>query len=165
MNPVNNRSGEENVMNPILETLSNANIRIVILILTCAALYFLESGIPLQKNDRKHLSSNFILTILVVIINFLFSGITILLLDLAAKNNFGVLRLFDFSSAAALGISIVFLDFWAAYLSHRIMHRVPLFWKFHSVHHSDTMIDVTSALRQHPLETIFRMFFQITGAL
>jgi sterol desaturase/sphingolipid hydroxylase (fatty acid hydroxylase superfamily) len=152
-------------MNPVLETLSSANVRLVILILTFAALYFLESGIPFQKNNRKHFSSNFILTILVVIINFLFSGITIFLLGWAAKNNFGLLRLFNFSTAAEIAISIIFLDFWAAYLSHRIMHHVPLFWKFHSIHHSDTMIDVTSALRQHPLETIFRMFFQITGAL
>lgn len=165
MSPANNCPREENVVDPILETFSNTNIRLVILITIGAALYLLESGIPFQKNNRKHLSSNFILTILVIVINFWFSGITIFLLDLAAKNNFGVLRLFNFSTIAALGISIIFLDFWAAYLSHRIMHRVPAFWKFHSIHHSDTMIDVTSALRQHPLETIFRIFFQTTGAL
>lgn len=152
-------------MESIFGALSNINTRLAILITIFGVLYLLENGVPFQKNNRKHLSVNLVLAFSVVIINFLFSGITVFLLDLAEKNGFGLLRLFDLGTAATLIITIVVLDFWAAYLSHIIMHSVPAFWKFHSVHHADTMIDVSSAQRQHPLETIYRIFFQTTGAL
>ena len=34
------------------------------------------------------------------------------------------------------------------------MHRVPLLWRMHSVHHSDRDLDATTALRFHPFELI-----------
>lgn len=152
-------------MESILETLSGPNARLAILITSFGVLYILENGMPFQKNNRKHLLANLTLTMSVAIIYILFSGITIFLLDLAEKNGFGLLRLFHLGTAVTLILSVMFLDFWAAYLSHVIMHHVPVFWKFHSVHHADTMIDVSTAQRQHPLETIYRIFFQTTGAL
>jgi sterol desaturase/sphingolipid hydroxylase (fatty acid hydroxylase superfamily) len=36
-----------------------------------------------------------------------------------------------------------------AYALHRTYHAVPALWRFHSVHHSDVELDVTSALRFH----------------
>jgi len=42
----------------------------------------------------------------------------------------------------------------AAYGVHRLMHRVPLLWRLHRTHHSDTDIDVTTGLRNHPLEVL-----------
>jgi len=36
-------------------------------------------------------------------------------------------------------------------------------WKFHIVHHTDTTVDVTTGLRHHPGETIFRLSFTILG--
>tara|TARA_B110000503_G_C7160496_1_gene419441 strand:- start:2136 stop:3872 length:1737 start_codon:yes stop_codon:yes gene_type:complete len=52
-------------------------------------------------------------------------------------------------------IAVVFLllDF-VAYWEHRLMHEVPLFWRIHLVHHSDTALDVTTGQRHHPLEKI-----------
>lgn len=152
-------------MESIFGALSNINIRLVILITIFAALYLLENAISFQKNNRKHLSVNLVLALSVVIINFSFSGVTVFLLELSERKGFGLLRLFDPGTTATLIIAIVVLDFWAAYLSHVIMHSVSAFWKFHSVHHADTMVDVSSAQRQHPLETIYRIFFQTSGAL
>jgi sterol desaturase/sphingolipid hydroxylase (fatty acid hydroxylase superfamily) len=40
------------------------------------------------------------------------------------------------------------------YLVHRCEHAVPLFWCFHALHHSDPDVDVTTAVRHHPLEDI-----------
>ncbi len=48
----------------------------------------------------------------------------------------------------------LFLDFWR-YWEHRIFHKVPLLWRAHLVHHSDTYIDVTTTERHHPLEALF----------
>ena len=42
------------------------------------------------------------------------------------------------------------------YLTHRIEHAVPLLWRMHRVHHSDPDLDVTTGLRFHPLEVLWR---------
>jgi sterol desaturase/sphingolipid hydroxylase (fatty acid hydroxylase superfamily) len=35
---------------------------------------------------------------------------------------------------------------------HFAMHKIPVLWRLHRVHHSDTELDVSSAVRFHPLE-------------
>ncbi len=48
-------------------------------------------------------------------------------------------------------VTILIFDF-AIWLQHLITHKVPLFWRFHRVHHADRDFDVTTALRFHPVE-------------
>jgi sterol desaturase/sphingolipid hydroxylase (fatty acid hydroxylase superfamily) len=40
------------------------------------------------------------------------------------------------------------------YLLHRCEHAVPLFWRFHALHHSDPDVDLTTAVRHHPIEDV-----------
>lgn len=40
------------------------------------------------------------------------------------------------------------LGYWA----HRLLHQVPLFWRFHAVHHSSERLDWISAARVHPFD-------------
>src|SRR5262249_21716483 len=56
-------------------------------------------------------------------------------------------------------IGIVVLDFGYGYLAHRLMHWSPLLWRVHRVHHSDPFVDVTTAFRNHPLESFWRYLF------
>lgn len=51
----------------------------------------------------------------------------------------------------SLVVGILLLDF-LRYTVHRCEHAVPLFWRFHALHHSDPDVDVTTAVRHHPLE-------------
>ncbi len=57
-------------------------------------------------------------------------------------------------------LAIMILDF-AIWAQHLIVHKVPLFWRFHRVHHADRDFDVTTALRFHPVEIAFSMFIKI----
>jgi sterol desaturase/sphingolipid hydroxylase (fatty acid hydroxylase superfamily) len=41
------------------------------------------------------------------------------------------------------------------------MHKVKLLWGFHLVHHSDLQLDVSTTVREHPVETFLRMCFLI----
>jgi sterol desaturase/sphingolipid hydroxylase (fatty acid hydroxylase superfamily)/protein-S-isoprenylcysteine O-methyltransferase Ste14 len=41
-----------------------------------------------------------------------------------------------------------------SFFSHYLNHMVPMFWRVHRVHHLDTELDVTSTVRQHPLEAV-----------
>lgn len=45
-------------------------------------------------------------------------------------------------------VEVAFLDL-VTYWLHRGYHRVPLFWRFHRVHHTDLDLDVSSASRFH----------------
>ncbi len=44
-----------------------------------------------------------------------------------------------------------FLSYW----THRWSHTVPLFWRFHAVHHSTKHLDWVSGFRAHPLDGVF----------
>jgi sterol desaturase/sphingolipid hydroxylase (fatty acid hydroxylase superfamily) len=55
---------------------------------------------------------------------------------------------------------ILILDF-AIWFQHLITHKVPILWRFHRVHHADRDIDVTTALRFHPVEIAFSMLLKI----
>jgi sterol desaturase/sphingolipid hydroxylase (fatty acid hydroxylase superfamily) len=47
--------------------------------------------------------------------------------------------------------SLLLIDF-VGYLEHAVLHRVPLFWRFHKIHHADNAVDFSTTLRFHPLE-------------
>ncbi len=57
---------------------------------------------------------------------------------------------------------LLFLDL-LSYAAHRLFHAVPPLWRLHSVHHTDIDVDVTTAVRHHPLE--FAAIFAATAAL
>ena len=52
-----------------------------------------------------------------------------------------------------LALMLLALDA-ATYAMHRINHRVALLWRFHSLHHADTMLDIGTTVRHHPAEVV-----------
>ena len=62
-----------------------------------------------------------------------------------------ILRHFEFSDFSSLLVLFVVFEF-ISYWTHRAFHHFPILWRIHSVHHSDTDIDVTTSLRIHPFE-------------
>ena len=69
----------------------------------------------------------------------------------AGQLGFGLFNQLDWPGWAELVIAVLIFDF-AIWLQHLITHKVPLFWRFHRVHHADRDFDVTTALRFHPVE-------------
>lgn len=67
------------------------------------------------------------------------------------------LALFGFSTPLLIGI--IALDA-LIYWQHRIFHKIPLLWRLHRVHHSDSTLDVTSAIRFHPIEILLSMLIK-----
>lgn len=74
----------------------------------------------------------------------------------AEARGIGLLPGFGVSPLVAGIIAFVALDF-AVWLEHVVFHKVPLLWRVHRVHHSDPGVDVTTALRFHPLEILLSM--------
>jgi len=53
----------------------------------------------------------------------------------------------------AVGV-LLLADSLATYWTHRAMHAVPWLWRIHRVHHTDAAVDVSTSLRNHPLELL-----------
>jgi sterol desaturase/sphingolipid hydroxylase (fatty acid hydroxylase superfamily) len=70
------------------------------------------------------------------------------------ERQWGLAPMMGLSAAGNILIGIVVLDMFD-YWWHRFNHRIPLLWRFHKVHHVDTHVDVTTALRFHPGELFF----------
>lgn len=51
-------------------------------------------------------------------------------------------------------------DLWF-YWSHRLEHRIPILWAFHSLHHSDPEMNCTTWARDHFLQSAWRTFFSV----
>ena len=51
-------------------------------------------------------------------------------------------------------VAFLLADSVAGYWSHRLMHIVPWLWRIHRVHHADNAVDVSTSLRNHPLELV-----------
>ena len=64
------------------------------------------------------------------------------------------------SSFVLFLVSFIFLDF-GEYVYHVTMHKVKRLWMFHVVHHSDHVVDVSTTLREHPVENFIRLSFTL----
>jgi len=53
----------------------------------------------------------------------------------------------------------------ALYLFHWATHKVPLFWRFHRVHHCDRYLDVSTTVRAHPVEFAVQFVCMIAVAV
>ncbi|MCO4846789.1 MAG: sterol desaturase family protein [Yoonia sp.] len=78
----------------------------------------------------------------------------------AQANGFGVLNSFDVPNWIAWGTTILALDF-AIWAQHVVTHKIPVLWRLHQVHHADTEMDVTTAIRFHPVEIAFSMTLKV----
>lgn len=118
----------------------------------------LEIAIPLRARTRwndAHLAPNLYLTLIYVVTNLFLTAVLVLLLSWCAAAGFGIFNAWGVTGAAHIVAAVVILDF-QAYAVHVAMHEVHGFWRFHRVHHADPAVDVTTALRQHPGESLIR---------
>ena len=71
----------------------------------------------------------------------------------AREQGWGLLTFADLPIAADLAVTVLVADL-TLYLCHRFYHANKLTWRFHHVHHSDRAVDLTTAFRFHPFETV-----------
>ena len=78
----------------------------------------------------------------------------------ASQNGWGLFNIIGLPVWLEIVAAILILDF-AIWLQHLITHKVPLLWRLHQVHHADVDIDVTTAIRFHPIEIALSMLLKI----
>ncbi|WP_116126595.1 sterol desaturase family protein [Lewinella sp. IMCC34183] len=143
------------------ETIPSSH-RTLILVGGLTLFWLLESAVPLFTSEYgkwRHAGINFFFTLTTIVVNFLLAFILVKGSDWAVDHNFGVLQWLDLPLWAMAMAGLLLLDLLGAYLAHWTEHRVPLFWRFHLVHHTDQNVDTTTANRHHPGESVIRFAF------
>lgn len=131
--------------------------RLVVLFGACVLLWGMEFRWPLfalGRDKARHLFPNLVLTSLTILMNVGFAS--------AFRPGRSLLGLWPeakpFWYQAMLGIALLDLFAW---LAHVLLHKLSWGWRVHRVHHSDLAVDVTTALRQHPGETVWRSLWRV----
>ena len=79
----------------------------------------------------------------------------------AESQNWGLMNQIDSPFWIKAVIGFICLD-GLLYFQHRLSHKLPILWQLHRVHHADTEMDVTTANRVHPLESIWLIFLRVS---
>lgn len=113
-----------------------------------------------------HLFQNVLFQIILVILNIFFVTFQVFSIEWLNSHHIGLLYLIELPVGVKLFISVALYDI-TAYWVHRGTHKIPLLWRFHRVHHSDTTMDSSTVFRFHPVELtlVFGVGNIITAAL
>ena len=78
----------------------------------------------------------------------------------ADAQGWGLFNILELPFAVEVVLVVLIFDF-AIWLQHLITHKVPILWRLHRVHHADVDMDVTTAIRFHPVEIALSMLLKI----
>jgi sterol desaturase/sphingolipid hydroxylase (fatty acid hydroxylase superfamily) len=78
----------------------------------------------------------------------------------AEQHGIGLLNNVSWPGWVKVTSALLVLDL-AIWFQHLVSHKVPIFWRLHRVHHADRDIDVTTAIRFHPIEIALSMVWKI----
>ena len=82
----------------------------------------------------------------------------------AEDHQIGILNHAPWPTWVKVAVSLVLLDL-AIWAQHLASHKIPVLWRLHKVHHADRDIDVTTAVRFHPIEIGLSMLWKIVVVL
>jgi len=151
--------------------LSDTVFRFSVFIAVLAAMAALETWLP--RRERRHtrarrwttnlgvLASDYLAVSVVFILVPVSAALTAVL---AERMSWGLFNIFAAPFWLEAIIALVVLDL-AIWFQHWLTHKVPLLWRVHRVHHADHDMDVTTAVRFHPLEIVFSVFFKAVVVL
>ncbi len=117
--------------------------------------YSLEQILSTQFKFTKrpqHLFNNSLFFAVFFLAGLLWATVTVFSVEWLNDQQVGLFYLIQLPIGVKLLLGIAVLDL-VSYWFHRMSHKVPLLWRFHRVHHSDTTMDASTNFRGHPIES------------
>jgi sterol desaturase/sphingolipid hydroxylase (fatty acid hydroxylase superfamily) len=148
-----------------MQSLLSDQVRVLALVGICALLWSLESITPLYRYHHsrlRHALSNVALAVILVLTNLALSFSSAYLSAFTVSYRVGLFAMVTLPVWIQAVLSVIALDPFA-YFAHVLLHKSWLGWQFHRVHHSENKVDVTTAFRQHPGETVWRILWQLAA--
>ncbi len=99
-----------------------------------------------------------------LVLRFLFPLLAVGIAHYASETNIGLFNNIPLNEWIVFFISLLLLDL-LIYGQHVMMHKIPLLWRLHRMHHTELALDVTSAVRFHPIEIIISMLIKMAFVL
>jgi len=97
-----------------------------------------------------------------MVVRFLFGAGAVGMALLATDRHWGLLHHVNAPLWFKGVLAVIMLDF-VLYIQHVLFHAVPLFWRFHMMHHADLDCDVTTGVRFHPVEVVLSMVIKLAA--
>ena len=127
----------------------------------------LEAFMP-RRERRQRRSARWFTNWSIVILDTLTLRALALLLPLLAvgaavdaeRQGWGLFNSVDLPIAVEIVAAVLIFDL-AIWAQHLVTHKVPFLWRIHRVHHADRDMDVTTAIRFHPVEIALSMLLKI----
>lgn len=128
--------------------------------LTVVTLAVLVLGMLLEMvrpaRDSDALVSRWINNGSLALLTYLSNHLFVTLLSVSLLVRLPALEYAAFAMPMWVEVVVVFLVIeFTRYAVHVLMHKVPLLWRLHAVHHSDSAVDISTSFRHHPLEPAF----------
>ncbi|MFZ1494175.1 MAG: sterol desaturase family protein [Candidatus Competibacter denitrificans] len=95
-----------------------------------------------------------------VVLRLLFPLLAVGTAQVTADKSWGLLNRLDVPWALAVITALLVLDL-TVYAQHVAFHKIAPLWRLHRTHHTDLDLDVTTALRFHPLEIVLSMLIKL----
>jgi sterol desaturase/sphingolipid hydroxylase (fatty acid hydroxylase superfamily) len=93
-------------------------------------------------------------------LRILLPGAAVVAAVYAQMRGWGAFNLTEWPLWMEVLLAMAVLDL-AIYAQHVATHKIPVLWRLHQVHHADREIDVTTALRFHPVEILLSQLYKI----
>lgn len=117
-----------------------------------AGCLWLESVTPMfmdRPKRARHVARNLAIGLLNgVVLTVGFTGLIAASIRWGDLHRVGLLHHLSLAPGTERVIGFVAFDLWM-YLWHRANHRLPLLWRFHRMHHTDSELDTSSGYRFH----------------
>jgi sterol desaturase/sphingolipid hydroxylase (fatty acid hydroxylase superfamily) len=140
-------------------------LQVVLFAITFLVCWNLEHlfGVTKNYNKWKQSLTNAMFIIPGGIMQVLLGTVFVLVIKYENENGIGLLpRLNIMSNWQQIIVTFIVLDLFY-YLYHYFMHKLKFAWRFHAVHHSDKVMNVSTSLREHPGETLIRLGHYMLG--
>ena len=147
---------------------NEATIRLGMFLAVFVIMASLEFIFPRRKlvvSKAKRWASNLgIIALNTIIIRLLFPTAALGVALIVEDRQWGLFNLLEIPYWAGVILSVAMLDL-VIYGQHVLMHKLPILWRLHRVHHVDLDFDVTTGGRFHPIEIIFSMLIKFAAII
>jgi sterol desaturase/sphingolipid hydroxylase (fatty acid hydroxylase superfamily) len=152
--------------------MSETAIRLAVFLAVFAAMALLEALRPrrrLRARRWRRWSTNLVIVGIDSVVVRLMGNLAVPVAAVAAAlfaeaHGLGLFNRLEWPEWLEAAISITALDF-ALWLQHFASHKLPILWRLHQMHHADIDIDITTAIRFHPIEIALSMLWKIVWVL
>ena len=156
----------------IIEAFGETGVRFLVFASVFAVMALLELALPKRRLSRPRTGrwpANLAIVALDSLVVRVLASLAVPLAAVAAAvyahaQGWGLFNNLEWPIWLEFAVAVVVLDF-ALWFQHLASHRLPLLWRVHRMHHADVDIDVSTAIRFHPIEIALSMLWKILWVL